>query len=325
MERRTQLWKNEEGEEAQRLITKIYNALTCIFWSRKLSGFAIAEPVVELALYATDEWLSDVHENQMLNCGGDFSVSHKVKRLRSRTFTSMASWRRHMKHAAPKNMKAAILHVHMKQEMPWLQASEVVLDSWLMSIATTGLQLSPISNPLPSSMNSAPTGEKCSAVNLPPDSDLLPIPTVDSPPVPDSSTVHGSETSITLDKKKPHIKQSHQSAIHNAIEDQKAGHAHGLMRFLKPCTHEELHAQLTMVKAKLDEGWQQAQEYEEMADQRQKMVVREENERRQQKHCQQQHDDEIARGEQSPGGTKQNLKRHVLDMTAMKDNTAKRP
>ncbi|KAG2067101.1 hypothetical protein BDR04DRAFT_1028389, partial [Suillus decipiens] len=67
MERRTQLWKNKEGEEAQRLITKIYNALTCISWSGKLSGFATAEPVVELASYATDEWLSDVHENQMLD------------------------------------------------------------------------------------------------------------------------------------------------------------------------------------------------------------------------------------------------------------------
>ncbi|KAG2151059.1 uncharacterized protein EDB93DRAFT_1083713 [Suillus bovinus] len=48
MERRTQLWKNEEGEEARRLVTKIYNAPTCISWSGKLSGFAVAEPVVEL-------------------------------------------------------------------------------------------------------------------------------------------------------------------------------------------------------------------------------------------------------------------------------------
>ncbi|KAG1855940.1 hypothetical protein F4604DRAFT_1932076 [Suillus subluteus] len=67
MERRTQLWKNEEGEEARRLVAKIYNALTCISWSGKLGGFAVAEPVVELTAYATDEWLSDVHENQMLN------------------------------------------------------------------------------------------------------------------------------------------------------------------------------------------------------------------------------------------------------------------
>ncbi|KAG2748080.1 hypothetical protein P692DRAFT_20735450 [Suillus brevipes Sb2] len=46
---------------------KIYNALTCISWSGTLDGFAVAEPVVELAVYATDDWLSDVHENQMLD------------------------------------------------------------------------------------------------------------------------------------------------------------------------------------------------------------------------------------------------------------------
>jgi hypothetical protein len=80
------------------------------------------------------------------------------------------------------------------------------------------------------------------------------------------------------------------------------------MRFLKPCTCEELCVQLTTVEAKLDEGWQQAQEYQEMADQRQQIVVREENKKRQQKHHQQQHQDKIVRGEQSPGGTKQNLK-----------------
>ncbi|KAG1863038.1 hypothetical protein F4604DRAFT_1587243 [Suillus subluteus] len=41
MERRTQLWKNEEGEEARRLVAKIYNALTCISWSGKLGGFVL--------------------------------------------------------------------------------------------------------------------------------------------------------------------------------------------------------------------------------------------------------------------------------------------
>ncbi|KAG2055888.1 hypothetical protein BDR06DRAFT_981631 [Suillus hirtellus] len=67
MERRTHLWKNKGGEEAQTLITKIYNALTCISWSGTLDGFVVVEPVVELAVYATDHWLSDVHENQMLD------------------------------------------------------------------------------------------------------------------------------------------------------------------------------------------------------------------------------------------------------------------
>jgi YesN/AraC family two-component response regulator len=80
------------------------------------------------------------------------------------------------------------------------------------------------------------------------------------------------------------------------------------MKFLKPCTREELRIQLTTVEAKLDEGWQRAREYEEMADQRRKMVIREENKKRQQKHRQQQHQHKIARGERSPGGTKRNLK-----------------
>lgn len=38
------------------------------------------------------------------------------------------------------------------------------------------------------------------------------------------------------------------------------------MKFLKPYTHEELCVQLTTIEAKLDKGWQRAQEYEEMAD-----------------------------------------------------------
>lgn len=158
-------------------------------------------------------------------------------------------------------------------------------------------------------------GEKCSTV------DSSPIQTMGDSPHPDtgpdtslgylfdSESEELSMTSITPDNK-PRTKESCQSAIHDAIKDQKAGHAHGLMRFLKPCTHEELHAQLTKVEAKLDKGWQQAQEYQEIADQRRKIVVREENKKRQQKHRQQQRDDEIARGEQSPGGTKQNLKVH---------------
>jgi hypothetical protein len=67
LERRTQLWKNEGGKEARTLVTKIYNALTYISWSGTLDGFVVAESVVELAVCATDDWLSDVHENQMLD------------------------------------------------------------------------------------------------------------------------------------------------------------------------------------------------------------------------------------------------------------------
>ncbi|KAG1768439.1 hypothetical protein EV702DRAFT_1203278 [Suillus placidus] len=35
--------------------------------SGTLNGFAVVEPVVKLAVYATDDWLFDVHENQMLD------------------------------------------------------------------------------------------------------------------------------------------------------------------------------------------------------------------------------------------------------------------
>jgi hypothetical protein len=129
-----------------------------------------------------------------------------------------------------------------------------------------------------------------------------------------------SEASIFVEapEKKPRTKESRKSAIHDAIEDQKAGRAQGLMRFLKPCTHEELRTQLIAVEAKLDDGWEQAREYQEMADQRRKMLVREENKKRQRRHRERLRDVEIARGERTPRGTKRNLKvRNLLPYTGI--------
>ncbi|KAG1724691.1 uncharacterized protein EDB91DRAFT_1035429, partial [Suillus paluster] len=49
------------------LIDKVYDALGHVFWSANIRGFSNLKWTVELAAYCTDEWLSDVHENQMLN------------------------------------------------------------------------------------------------------------------------------------------------------------------------------------------------------------------------------------------------------------------
>jgi hypothetical protein len=65
---------------------------------------------------------------------------------------------------------------------------------------------------------------------------------------------------------------------------------------------------LKKVEAKLEEGWQEAEEYREMTDLRQNMAVRERNNERQRKHRQLLYDAEIARGERTPGGAKLNLK-----------------
>jgi hypothetical protein len=40
------------------------------------------------------------------------------------------------------------------------------------------------------------------------------------------------------------------------------------MKFLKPCTPEELRAQLQVIEAKMDDGWQQPAEFQVMTDER---------------------------------------------------------
>ncbi|KAG1737088.1 uncharacterized protein EDB91DRAFT_1055161 [Suillus paluster] len=66
LEKRNQSWKDKDKDETQTLIAKIYHAFSCISWCGNIRGFSIEEPIVELSKYASNQWLSDVHENQML-------------------------------------------------------------------------------------------------------------------------------------------------------------------------------------------------------------------------------------------------------------------
>jgi hypothetical protein len=120
---------------------KIYNTLTSISWSGTLDGFAVAEPVVELAVYATDDWLSDVHENQMLDLL-QRRVQHqpqsqkiKIKDIYFYGFLKK-TYETHNS-----GEYEAILPVHVTQEMQWLHLA-VALDSWLTSMKTTRSQSS---------------------------------------------------------------------------------------------------------------------------------------------------------------------------------------
>jgi hypothetical protein len=47
------------------LIEGVYNALGSISWFGNIKGFENSEPIWNLARYATDQWLSNVHQNQM--------------------------------------------------------------------------------------------------------------------------------------------------------------------------------------------------------------------------------------------------------------------
>jgi hypothetical protein len=45
----------------------VYDALGSILWAGNVKGFSNDEPIYKLATYATHHWLSDVHEDQMLD------------------------------------------------------------------------------------------------------------------------------------------------------------------------------------------------------------------------------------------------------------------
>jgi hypothetical protein len=66
LEKRNQSWKDKDKDETRTLIAKIYHAFSCISWCGNIRGFSIEEPIVELSKYASNQWLSDVYENQML-------------------------------------------------------------------------------------------------------------------------------------------------------------------------------------------------------------------------------------------------------------------
>ncbi|KAF7969102.1 hypothetical protein HWV62_28304 [Athelia sp. TMB] len=54
-------------ESTHHLIEEVYSGLLTLSWSGKTRGFSNQEPVSTLATYATRRWLSDAHEDQMLD------------------------------------------------------------------------------------------------------------------------------------------------------------------------------------------------------------------------------------------------------------------
>jgi hypothetical protein len=62
------LRKRKKGSKhSNTLIDETYLALSTLQWSGDIQGFDDAGPMNQLAKYATHQWLSDVHENQMLD------------------------------------------------------------------------------------------------------------------------------------------------------------------------------------------------------------------------------------------------------------------
>ena len=55
-------WGKDSG-----LVERAYNSLSALSWSGKIKGFNDEEHINTLARYATHQWLTNVHEHQMLN------------------------------------------------------------------------------------------------------------------------------------------------------------------------------------------------------------------------------------------------------------------
>ncbi|KZP08149.1 hypothetical protein FIBSPDRAFT_761876 [Athelia psychrophila] len=60
--------RKEKGRtESHRLIEEVYGCLHGIGWHRKTKGFSNQDPISSLARFATQRWLSDANEDQMLD------------------------------------------------------------------------------------------------------------------------------------------------------------------------------------------------------------------------------------------------------------------
>lgn len=59
--------KGKCSEETQNLIEDVWSSFGNVPWYGTTRGFTNREPLSSLAAYATQRWLSDVHENQMLD------------------------------------------------------------------------------------------------------------------------------------------------------------------------------------------------------------------------------------------------------------------
>ncbi|KAG1778132.1 hypothetical protein EV702DRAFT_968606 [Suillus placidus] len=54
-------------EETYKLIGRVMDALVILPWAGNIKGFESEGPIYELARYTTNDWLTDVHESQMLD------------------------------------------------------------------------------------------------------------------------------------------------------------------------------------------------------------------------------------------------------------------
>jgi hypothetical protein len=62
-----QRWKGAGAGDSHRMIDEVYDALSSILWAGNVKGFSNDEPIYKLATYMTHHWLSNVHEDQMLD------------------------------------------------------------------------------------------------------------------------------------------------------------------------------------------------------------------------------------------------------------------
>jgi hypothetical protein len=67
LRQRQQRWKGTNAVATHQLIDQVYDSLGSLPWSGNIKGFSKPEPIYKLATYATRQWLSTIHENQMLN------------------------------------------------------------------------------------------------------------------------------------------------------------------------------------------------------------------------------------------------------------------
>jgi hypothetical protein len=68
LRKRNQVWRDPaEFNTSLTVIEEAYNILSALPWSGEIHGFDNTEPIHSLASYATHQWMSDVHENQMLD------------------------------------------------------------------------------------------------------------------------------------------------------------------------------------------------------------------------------------------------------------------
>jgi Ulp1 protease family, C-terminal catalytic domain len=54
-------------DDTKKLISQVYNSLTCIPWAGNINGFPGTVPTECLTRYLTDDWLMDENENQILH------------------------------------------------------------------------------------------------------------------------------------------------------------------------------------------------------------------------------------------------------------------